>query len=101
MKANKPLLTLNMNEKIYLAVAKKDIDKLSFVYTLACLNSGVPDHYDVSATPEIHTFDGASAAKVFYKTVEQLVENNENDKNKEDFFKFNEKIIENFLENTK
>lgn len=101
MKANKPLLTLNMNEKIYLAVAKKDIDKLSFVYTLACLNTGVPNQYNLVATSEIQTFKRRSSADVFYKTVEQLVENNENDKNKEDFFKFNEKIIENFLENTK
>lgn len=101
MKANKPLLTLNMNEKIYLAVAKKDIDKLSFVYTLACLNTGNPNQYNLFATPEIHTFDKPTSAKVFYKTVEQIVEDNGNDKNKEDFFKFNEKMIENFLENTK
>ena len=33
----KPILSLNMDDKIYLAVSKDLTDKLSFVYTLACL----------------------------------------------------------------
>ena len=53
---NKPILTLNMDEKIYLAVAKKDLDKLSFVYTLACLRDAA-NKYSVNATSEIHTFN--------------------------------------------
>lgn len=101
MKKNNPLLTLSMDEKIYLAVARKDIDKLSFVYTLACLNTGVPNQYNIFATPEIQTFNGRSSANVFYKTVERLIEANIKDKNKEDFFKFNENLIKNFSEYTK
>lgn len=36
MQKNRPVLTLNMNDKIYLAVAKNFTDVFSYVYTLAC-----------------------------------------------------------------
>ena len=34
---NKPDLTLNMDDKIYLAVTKNTDSKFAFVFTLACL----------------------------------------------------------------
>ena len=78
--ANKPVFTLNMDEKIYLAVAKKDLDKLSFVYTLACLKQNkTPNSYNVFATQEIHTFKSKTYANVYYETISQAVEFNEND----------------------
>lgn len=100
--ANKPVLTLNMDEKFYLAVAKNDLDKLAFVYTLACLkqNKNV-NSYNLFPTQEIHTFKSKSSADVYYKTIAQIVEFNENDKTKNIFFETNAEAIERFMENTK
>ena len=102
MKANKPILTLNMDDKIYLAVAKTDVGKLSFVYTLACLSQPAsPNTYDMTATREIHTFNDKDSAQLYNDTIERIIEVNANDKNKQPFFEWNEKLIEIFLENTK
>lgn len=102
MSANKPVLTLNMDEKIYLAVAKRDLDKLSFVYTLACLRAGKDlNSYNVFSTPEIHTFKSKTSADVYYKTIAQIIEVNENDKTKKHFFEANDELIESFFEKTK
>lgn len=99
---NKPVLTLNMDEKIYLAVVKKDLDKLSFVYTLACLKqNNTPNSYNAFATQEIHTFKSKTYANVYYETISQAVEFNENDKGRKIFFDTNAEIIESFMENTK
>ena len=100
MKTNKPVLTLSMDEKIYLAVAKKDLDKLSFVYTLACFKNATTQ-YNMNATPEIHTFNSQKDAKVYHDTIEQIIDFYANDKTKEALFNMNENLIERFLENTK
>ena len=102
MNANKPILTLNMDEKIYLAVAKCDLDKLAFVYTLACLKTNKNANcYNVFATQEIHAFKNKTSANIYYETISQMVEFNENDEAKKTFFDTNEKLIERFMERTK
>ena len=100
--ANKPVLTLDMDEKIYLAVAKRDLDKLAFVYTLACLkqNKNI-NNYNLFPTQEIHTFKSKTSANVYYETIAQIVEFHENDKTKKLLFDTNAEIIERFMENTK
>lgn len=98
--ANKPVLTLSMDEKIYLAVARKDIDKLSFVYTLACLKTA-PNQYDGNPTPEIHTFKDSKAAQIYHDTIDQIIEFQANDRAKDTLFVANEKLIQTFLENTR
>lgn len=99
---NKPVLTLSMDEKIYLAVAKKDLDKLSFVYTLACLmDKNKPGNYYINPTPEIHTFKDSKAAKIYHDTIDRIIEFQANDRAKEVLFTTNEKLIETFLENTR
>lgn len=100
--ANKPVLTLNMDEKVYLAVAKRDLDKLAFVYTLACLKQNKNSNsYNVFPTQEIHTFKSKTSANVYYETIAQMVELNDNDKTKKIFFETNETLIASFLEKTK
>lgn len=99
---NKPVLTLNMDEKIYLAVAKRDLDKLAFVYTLACLKSDKnTNDFNAFATSEVHAFKSKTSANIYYETISQLVEINENDKTKRFLFDANEKLIESFMEKTK
>ena len=95
---NKPILTLNMDEKIYLAVAKNTTSKMAFVYTLACLKT-VPNStsYNLNATREIHTFKNKDAAEVFHDTIEQIVEANAGNKNYQALFNVNESLIDNFM----
>ena len=94
---NKPVLTLNMDDKIYLAVAKNDLDKLSFVYTLACLKPNkVGRTYDLIATREIYTFKNPEAAKIYYDTIEQIVEFNFASETHKILFETNKNLIESF-----
>ena len=96
----KPDLTLNMDEKIYLAVAKNTRNKIAFVYTLACLRrSG--NNYDLLATRESNVFKNKASAELFYNAVQHIIDINHNDKNKEWFFTANEDLIKGFNENVR
>ena len=97
MNKNKPILTLNMEDSIYLAVAKNFTEGLSFVYTLACHKMKKTNRNDLFATPQIHTFRDKASARVYYDTIEQLVEINENNVKYESIFNLNKAQIENFM----
>ena len=99
MRKNMPVFTLNMNDKIYLAVAKNYTDVLSYVYTLSCAKKG-RDKYDMVATPKIHTFKDKSAAHVYHDTIEQLVIMNENDTRYKPLFDSNEGLLAQFRQQT-
>lgn len=77
MNKNKPVLTLSMDDKIYLAVAKSFSEPFSFVYTLACNRQKNSGKYDMDASANIHTFKDKGAARVYHDTIAQLVEINE------------------------
>ncbi len=66
-----PRLVLTANDKIYLATAVKSVDKLTFIYTLACLRRGT--QYEINPTTEIATFDNAHDAAIYHKTVNQIM----------------------------
>lgn len=95
-----PDLTLNMNEKIYLAVSKNTNGKTAFVYTLACLRTA-PNQYDLYATPEIHAFKDIDSAHIYYETIEKIVEINTQDEKKTTIFEANEEIIQHFQGNVR
>lgn len=98
--SNKPNLTLNMDDKIYLAVVKRDLDKLSFVYTLACLKvNKMANSYNMIPSREIHTFKNKESAQLYHDTIEQIVDINASDETKQFLFNSNEKMIERFMEN--
>ena len=100
MNGNKPNLTLSMDDKIYLAVAKNSNEKFVFIYTLACLKSNKQQNsYNMHATREVHTFKNPAAAELYHDTIEQIVEINAEDKNKQAIFKVNEQLIDSFMEN--
>ena len=93
-----PDLTLNMDDKIYLAVAKDFFGKKAFVYTLACLReANNPNSINLAATREINTFNNKESAELYYETIEKIVELNTYDESKNVLFKANEKVIERFL----
>lgn len=97
---NKPNLTLNMNDKIYLAVAKNFTEKFAYVYTLACVYNKKQNNYDMGATPQIHTFKDKSVAHMYHDTIEQLVIMNENFKDYKILFDFNQGLLERFRQQT-
>ena len=102
MDGNRPNLTLNMDDKIYLAVSKHDADKLSFVYTLACLKTDrMSNSYNMDATREIHSFRNRDFAQLYHDTIEQIIEVNANTPSYDMFFSLNDKQIEKFMEHTK
>ena len=75
MSENKPDLTLNMDDKIYLAVTKRNADTLVFVYTLACLKTDkMSTTYNVVATREMHTFKNKDAAQIYYDTILEIID---------------------------
>jgi hypothetical protein len=102
MNGNKPNLTLKMDDKLYLAVAKKDVDKLAFVYTLACLKANkMANSYNLVPTPEIHTFKDKESAQIYYETIDEIVNVNTNDETKQFLFNSNEALIEKFMEHVR
>ena len=100
MQKNMPVFTLNMNDKIYLAVAKNYTDVFSYVYTLSCAKDGRNNKYNMVATPKIHTFKDKSAAHVYHDTIEQLVIMNENDTRYKPLFDSNEELLAQFRQQT-
>ena len=101
MKNQKTDLILNMDEKIYLAVAKESTEKFAFVFTLACLRQGKTTSYDLNATREVHAFRNHDTAELYHAAIEKIIEKNTEDKNKQPFFSFNEKLLENFYNNSR
>lgn len=101
MKENRPDLTLDMDNKIYLAVSKDFSSTFAFVYTLACLKQDKrgSNTYDMFATREIHAFKNKETAKIYHATIEKIIEKNAEDETKQLWFSSNETIIERFLEN--
>lgn len=68
-----PKLVLDDRSKIYLAVHKKSVNKLIFVYMLVS-NSTVGRYWDVIPTTEIATFDDADEADIYLNTILQVME---------------------------
>ena len=98
MDKNLPDLTLNMDDKIYLAVTKNTQNKFAFVFTLACLKTNKNSNsYSMNATREIHTFKDKESAEIFHDTVEQIIEANATNKNYQTLFDVNEALINRFL----
>ena len=95
---NKPDLTLNMDDKIYLAVTKNTDSKFAFVFTLACLKMDKNSNsYNINATREIHTFKNKDMAEIFHDTIEQIIEKSAENKNYGVFFDNNKDLIDRFI----
>ena len=69
---SQPKLTLNDEDKLYLAVAVKSANKLTFIYTLACLKAN-GRQWNAIPTTEISTFDNVKDADIYFKTVNQIM----------------------------
>ncbi len=72
VKPGAPRLILNANDKIYLATAVKSVDKLTFIYTLACMRCD-GNRYEINPTTELAAFDNVRDAAVYHKTINEIM----------------------------
>lgn len=70
---NSPKWSLNSTDKLYLAVSKKTVGKLTYVYTLSNMKSAVNQWY-LNTTISVTTFDKKREAYLFYKTITAIME---------------------------
>lgn len=99
-KVIKPDLRLSMDDKIYLAVAYKQVDRLAYVYAFAC-NKTSHGQYELFGTPEVMTFRRASQGKLYYQTLVQIQEAQKQKRIFAELSKYNTDAVEEFLQHTK
>lgn len=66
-----PLLNLSMTDKIYLAVARKNVDNLHYIYSLFCRENR-PGNYNLMPEADIATFRDTTQADLYYNTLLQI-----------------------------
>lgn len=99
-KAIKPDLTLSMDDKIYLAVAYKQADRLAYVYAFTC-NKTSHGQYELFGTQEIMTFQRVSQGKLYYQTLMQIQEAQKQRQIFAELSKYNAAAVDTFLQHTK
>lgn len=67
-----PDLTLSANDKMYLALAFNQSERLAFIHTLFCRRRELDGVYNARAESEVLTFKKTSDAKVYYETLQQI-----------------------------
>lgn len=67
-----PDLTLSASDKMYLAIAFNQSDRLAFIHTLFCRRLEQGGVYNARTESEILTFKKTSDAKVYYETLQQI-----------------------------
>lgn len=97
---SQPKLTLNDEDKLYLAVAVKSANKLTFIYTLACLKANVRQ-WNAIPTTEISTFDNVKDADIYFKTVNQIMDYQQKSLGPQKIKEMLEKEIREFTEKTR
>ena len=73
-----PMLTLNTTDKLFLALARRDVDTKSYVYALVINNSNVgkdaAPSYPAETKTEISAFRSALRADAYYETAKLVME---------------------------
>ncbi|MBO7642592.1 MAG: hypothetical protein J6S74_00440 [Alphaproteobacteria bacterium] len=73
-----PMLTLNTTDKLFFALARRDVDTLSYVYALVInnsnKNSGAAPSYPMNLETEISAFKTSERANVYYETAKLVME---------------------------
>ncbi len=67
-----PKLSLNSMDKLYLAISKKSIGNLTYIYTLANIKAA-HNRWNLDATISVTTFKKKSDAEVYYKTLNEIM----------------------------
>lgn len=67
-----PKMSLNSTDKLYLAVSKKSVGNLIYIYTLGNTKAN-HNQWNVNTTISVKTFDKKSKAEVYYKTLVEIM----------------------------
>lgn len=67
-----PKLILNTTDKLYLAVSKESIGKLTYVYTLVNQKAS-GNRWNLRPTTEVAAFEKKNQAEVYYNTVNAIM----------------------------
>ncbi len=97
---SQPKLTLNDEDKLYLAVAVKSANKLTFIYTLACLKAN-GRQWNAIPTTEISTFDNVKDADIYFKTVSEIMAYQDNQIGNKKIKEYMKEYIKTFKKKTR
>lgn len=67
-----PDLVLTADDKMYLALAYGEQNRLAFIYTLVCRRMDKASGYYARAEYEVLTFKKSSDAHIYYETLQQI-----------------------------
>ena len=69
-----PEFKISNVDRWYLAVARKNVDKLVIVYTLGCNRIKDGYSYDLVASIDVAAFSNPRKAEIYYKSIEALID---------------------------
>ena len=95
-----PTFKLNIADRFFLAVTKKSVRGLVFVYTLGC-NAAEGNRYNAIANIEIAAFDNPKNAEIYYQTILEFIQFFKGAKVYDALADFNENALQNFLQKVK
>lgn len=96
-----PEFKIDNNDRWYLAVARKNVDKLVMVYTLGCNRAPNSHSYELAASIDVAAFSNPKKADIYYKTIEALIDVHKDTLVYQGMIGYNEGVLAYFKENTK
>lgn len=98
--AGMPVLNLSMSDKLYLAVSRHSANSLHYVYSLFCAQDR-PGTYNMRPETEIATFTDATAANIYYNTINEIIAYHTNGKAYEAIRTFTDAYVQDFNQRTR
>ena len=96
-----PEFKIDNSDRWYLAVARKNVDKLVMVYTLGCNRAHNGNMYDIVASVDVAAFSNPKKAEIYYKTIEALIDVHKDTPTYQCMIGCNEDALRYFKEKTK
>ncbi|MBO7508957.1 MAG: hypothetical protein J6T57_01630 [Alphaproteobacteria bacterium] len=96
-----PEFKIDNTDRWYLAVARKNVDKLVMVYTLGCNRAPNSRSYELAASIDVAAFSNPRKAEIYYKTIEALIDVHKDTPIYQGMIDYNESVLTYFREKTK
>lgn len=96
-----PEFKINNSDRWYLAVARKNVDKLVMIYTLGCNKAKDGYNYDLVASIDVAAFSNPKKAEIYYKAIEALIDIYKDIPIQQSMMIYNEDVLAYFREKTK
>ena len=101
IKVPQPDAIIDLDTKIYLAVAPDTATKEAIIHTLACLKQDNSNYYNLIAVHEINLFKDPQVAKLFLNAVTRVIEQNRANEKWKWMFDWNTEEIKEFIQNVR